>query len=157
MLVDLFIKNNNVSILINKVNNNNILCVHLRSGDKGIVEDEYINKINILANKYKKIIILSGIHSDETDSTIENSKLNLIRSLKKIKNNKVEIHMDTPDNHLVMMRNAKNLLIHKGGFSILGSLIFNGNNLYYTRLFEPRNNNEIIDHINNKKINYIEI
>lgn len=153
--VDLYIKNNDLSNIINIVNNDETLCVHLRSGDKGIVEDHYIDKINILADKYNKIIILSGIHSDQNYQSIEQSKKNLIQSLQKINNTKIKIHIDKPDNHLVMMHKSKNLLVHKGGFSILGSIIFNGNNLYYTELFEPRDNNEIVNHINNKKINYI--
>lgn len=153
--VKLYIKNNDLSNIINIVNDDNTLCVHLRSGDKGIVEDYYIDKINNLADKYNKIIILSGIHSDQNFESNEQSKKNLIKSLQKINNNKIEVHIDKPDNHLVMMNKSKNLLIHKGGFSILGSIIFNGNNLYYTHLFEAHNNNEIVDYIKNKKINYI--
>jgi hypothetical protein len=33
-----------------------------------------------------------------------------------------------------MMRKCKNLLIHKGGYSMLGGLLFTGNNLYITSL-----------------------
>ena len=156
---ELYIKNNNCNDLINKVNDINVLCIHLRSGDKGIVENEYIDKINILVSKYNKIIILCGIHTDQTFETIDNSKLNLIKSLQKInvKNNNIEVHLDTPDNHLVMMRYCKNLLIHKGGFTALGIILFNGNNLYYTFLHYGCNSNELIEHVKNKKINYIEI
>ena len=155
--IKLYIINNDVSNIINKVNDDNTLCVHLRSGDKGIVDDDYINKINDLSNKYNKIIILCGIHSDQNFESNEISKKNLIKSLQKINNNKIEIHIDKADNHLVMMNKCKNLLIHRGGFSILGSIIFNGNNLYYTNIFEPHTNNEIINHIKNKNINYIMI
>lgn len=155
--IELYIQNNDLSNIINIVNHDETLCVHLRSGDKGIVEDHYIDKINNLADKYNKIIILSGIHSDQNFESIEQSKKNLIKSLQKINNNKIEVHIDKPDNHLVMMYKSRNLLIHKGGFSILGSIIFNGNNLYYTNLLESRDNNEIVNYINNKKINYIMI
>ena len=156
--VDLYINNNNLNDLINKVNNINVLCIHLRSGDKGIVENEYIEKINILVNKYNKIIILCGIHTDQRFENYDTSKFNLIKSLQKINKNKnIEIYLDIPDNHLVMMRNAKNLLIHKGGFSTFGSVIFNGDNLYYTELFEAQHNDEIIEHIKNKNINFIKI
>ena len=139
------------------MNDNKTLCIHLRSGDKGIVEDLYIEKINTLSDKYNKIIILTGIHSDQRFEKIDKSKSNLIKSLQKIDNKKIEVCIDNPDNHLVMMRYCKNLLIHKGGFSILGSLIFNGNNLYYTSLFEPHNNVEIVDYVKSKNINYVMI
>jgi hypothetical protein len=39
------------------------------------------------------------------------------------------------------MRNAKNLLLHIGGFSMLGALSFKGDNLYLTNLFYPLANN----------------
>ena len=50
------------------------------------------------------------------------------------------------------MRKCRNLLIHKGGFSIIGALIFNGENLYITRLFDPlivtdNQNNKFFSHI----------
>lgn len=31
-----------------------------------------------------------------------------------------------PDDHLAIMYNARNLLLHKGGFSVLGSIINHG-------------------------------
>lgn len=145
---DLYIENNNKNVN----NDNNILYVHLRSGDKGVVEDLFINKINELTNNYDKIIILTGIHSDERFEKIDNSKRNLIESLKKINNDKIDINLDNPDNHLVIMRKCKNLLLHKGGFSILGSIIFTGTNLYFTDLFECRHNQEIINNLKNRNI-----
>jgi hypothetical protein len=152
--VDEYINNNNLNDVLNKVDDNNILYVHLRSGDKGVVEDNYINNINKLAENYEKIIILTGIHSDERFNSIDNSKKYLIESLKKINNNKIEVNLDKPDNHIAIMRKCKNLLVHKGGFSIIGSIIFTGNNLYITDLFECKDNNIIIDHLKNKNINY---
>lgn len=155
--VDLYIENNDIRNVLNEISINNInnyLYVHLRSGDKGIVEDDFINKINELSNKYNKIVILAGVHSDQRFNEIEKSKNNIIESLKKINNDKIDINLDKADNHLVIMRKCKNLLLHKGGFSILGSIIFTGNNLYFTNLLETKNTQEIINHLKQKNINY---
>jgi len=47
------------------------------------------------------------------------------------------------------MRCAKNLMVHIGGFSMLGALAFNGDNLYLTKLFYPiaHGNTEFFNHI----------
>lgn len=62
-------------------------------------------------------------------------------SLQNIKDFGINFTVDynSPDNHLWIMRNCKNLLVHKGGFSILGSLLFQGDNLYLTSFYEPLN------------------
>ena len=61
--VDLYIENNynNLDHLIKKVKDTNSLCVHLRSGDKGIVEDSFIESINTLSNKYDNNFISNTI------------------------------------------------------------------------------------------------
>jgi hypothetical protein len=146
--VDLYIENNynNLDRLIKKVKDPNTLCVHLRSGDKGIVEDSFIESINTLSNKYDKIIIFAGIHSDTEHNGLDDSKNNLLISISKIVIDKdIDINLENADIHLCLMRCANNLLLHKGGFSILGSILFSGNNLYATTLFEPLGNEELID------------
>jgi hypothetical protein len=151
--VDLYIKNNYnyLDNLIKKVQDPKTLCVHLRSGDKGIVEDSFINTINTLSNNYNKIIIFAGIHSDTRFNDLESSKNNLLTSISKIVINKdIEINLELADIHLCLMRRAHNLLIHKGGFSILGSILFSGTNLYATSLLETLNNNELIDSLTTK-------
>ena len=131
------------------------LYIHLRSGDRGIVESLYLKKIKYLSEKYKKIIILVGIHRDEQLTKLDKSKKNLKMSLNKIKDMGIEFTVDynSPDHHLCLMRNCKNLLVHKGGFSILGSLLFQGDNLYLTSLYNPlKKNNKIIKYLNNYQI-----
>ena len=146
--VDLYIENNynNLDNLLKKVKDPNTLCVHLRSGDKGIIEDSFISTIYTISHNYNKIIIFAGIHSDTRFNNLDDSKNNLLISISKIVIDKdIEINLENADIHLCLMRHANNLLLHKGGFSILGSILFSGNNLYATSLFEPRNNNELID------------
>jgi hypothetical protein len=43
------------------------------------------------------------------------------------RNENIYLHMDSPDNHLAIMRKASNLLLHKGGFSMLGYIVATGN------------------------------
>jgi hypothetical protein len=153
--VDTFKINNNIN---NTDINKNSLYIHLRSGDKGVVEPLFIRYIKYLSSKYQKIVILLGIHSDERKEKIVNSKKNLEISLNNIKNSDIEFTIDynTPDNHLCIMRNCNNLLIHKGGFSILGSLLFKGENLYITSFCEPfktkKNKDKILKYIDNYEI-----
>jgi hypothetical protein len=149
--IDMYINNNidKLDNIINKVNDPNVLCIHLRSGDKGIIEDDFVNKINYLSSKYSKIIILTGVHSDQRFNNIENSKNNTIESINKLNNNdKIEINLEDADIHLCIMHKCKNLLLHKGGFSVLGSILFTGDNLYATDLFQY--NQELLDSINSK-------
>jgi hypothetical protein len=48
-----------------------------------------------------------------------------------------ELVFNHPDVHVCCMAKARNLLVHMGGFSIIGSLVFSGQMLYLTNLFQP--------------------
>lgn len=150
--IDMYINNNigkldNLKSMLELCKNPDILFVHLRSGDKGVVHDEFIDKIKKVSSLYDKIIILTGIHHHtpershhflSLDESIKNTK----QSLSKLNfdDSKIIIDLNEPDIHLCIMRNAKNLLLHLGGFSMLGALAFNGDNLYLTKFFYPLNN-----------------
>ncbi len=145
--VDTYISRNESNIifknLLSSCDNNRALFVHLRSGDKGIVEDTFINTIIDLSINYDKIIILCGIHQNSDRShyfpnvteSIKNMKISLSNLY--IKSNNIILDLNTPDIHLCIMRRCKNLLLHKGGFSLLGGLLFNGKNLFITNIFDP--------------------
>ena len=149
--VDNYIENNQTNNILNNLilscNDDNTLVVHLRSGDFGIVEDFYIDSIVNLSAKYEKIIILCGIHQIKerhpthlsVTESINNMKISLSKLYLKVPN--ITIDLNEPDIHLCAMRRCKNLLLHKGGFSILGGLLFNGNNLFITTLFTPLSSN----------------
>lgn len=83
---------------------------------------------------------MCGVHQNGYSppyyASIEDCKIMLLQSLDRIQN-RCHITIDTsePDTHLCIMRNCKNLLVHKGGFSTLGALLFNGDNLYLTNNF----------------------
>jgi hypothetical protein len=149
--VDVYSLDNDVDV----VTDVNTLYVHIRTGDKNVVEDSYVDIIyNLQQNKYSNIIILSGIHSDYRFGSKENNINNLNLSFIKLNNKgiKYSINFDIPDNHFNIMRKCRNLLVHKGGFSIIGALIFNGEHLYITGLFDPfivtdAKNNNFFSHI----------
>jgi hypothetical protein len=116
------------------------LYIHLRSGDKGVVEDCFIETIVEMSSKYNRLIVMCGIHHNGHNTpyfaSVADSKSMLLQSLSKIQS-RCQVIIDTsePDTHLCMMRNCKNLLVHRGGFSVLGALLFNSDNLYITKTF----------------------
>lgn len=128
-----------------------VLYIHLRSGDKGVVEDSFIQAINQVASQYRKLVVLTGIHSDERTQKLEKSKENLMTSLRKINNDQMDLNLDTADNHLATMHKCQNLMVHKGGFSVLGAWVFTGKQLYYTELFEPSPNSDFWKYIHSTK------
>jgi UDP-N-acetylenolpyruvoylglucosamine reductase len=50
------------------------------------------------------------------------------------KNDNIFIYLDQQDVHIMIMANASNLLLHKGGFSAIGSIVSTGQ-LFITHLF----------------------
>jgi hypothetical protein len=149
------VSDTNLKKLLEMCQDKNVLCLHLRCGDKGVVDNEFINKIHEISSSYSKIIILTGIHHNAERShcfpSVEESINNTKNSLKKIlfDESKFIIDLSEPDIHLCIMRCAKNLMVHIGGFSMLGALAFNGDNLYLTKLFYPiaHGNTEFFNHI----------
>ena len=123
--------------IFKKVEDPKCLCVHVRCGDL-LVEDEYIEKIAEFSQKYETVILLSGINMDEHYLEDHLKKCNFRHFMNKIleRNENIVLHLDSPDNHLAIMRNAANLLLHKGGFSMLGYIVATGN-VFTTELLDP--------------------
>ena len=142
----------NLYEIINIIKDTNTCCVHLRNGDLES-ENDYINIIINLSKKFNKIIILSGIHLDNMYKSEIDKKINFVTTINNIlqKNNNIFIYLNTADIHLSIMSLASNLLIHKGGFSCLGSIVCNGN-LYVTKYFTHKNKENWINKVNNKYI-----
>lgn len=108
------------------------LCVHLRCGDRD-VESSYISKIESMSKKFKKVYILSGLHLDENFCNNDMKKNNFMKCMKHILslNNNISLIIGSPDEHLCCMYLSSNLLLHKGGFSVLGTIASCGN-IYVT-------------------------
>ena len=134
--------------VLQMVQNKSVLCVHVRSGDYGPVTDDFLHTIVNLSKQFSKIIVLSGVHCNGNKQVIDQNKANLNQCLDKIRTLVPDAVFDfnEPDVHVCYMSRARNLLVHTGGFSILGSLVFSGKNLYVTSAFQPlkkRRNNEL--------------
>jgi hypothetical protein len=126
---------NNYENLFLFVQKPDCLCVHIRSGDL-TVEDEFVKKIRELSYEFKYIILFSGVHSDESYKENEFKINNFYNSINNIlkQNTNIYFFMNRQDVHLSLMSVASNLLIHKGGFAALASIISTGN-LFITRIF----------------------
>jgi hypothetical protein len=127
---------------IETVTQNGSLCVHLRSGDKGVIESVYLRAIRSLSFNYSNIFILNGLHNRPKGIHVDD-KSKLTVSLQKVKsaiissNAKVVFTSNNPDNDLAIMRKCQNILLHKGGFSELGSFLFQGDHMYLVRPLFP--------------------
>lgn len=156
--VKIFIEKNihKYSYIFDIVKDPEVCCVHLRNGDQHS-EESYINLIVNLSYKFKKIIILSGVHLDTAYKNNEDKVTNIINTINLIltKNNNIFAFLDSPDVHLSIMLQASNLLIHKGGFSCLGSIVSTGN-LFITKYFNF-NEHAIWENMVNKKYTILDL
>lgn len=132
------------------------LTVHIRSGDKGIISDYFCNTICNLGKHFINIVLLFGIHNETKYTPIDTSIQNLVASVNKLfdKNKNIICYLDEPDAHLYLMMNARHLLIHRGGFSLIASLVTFGN-LYVTNEAEFKNNDEWKKIVSTKKVQYV--
>lgn len=135
-----------LSKLISFVENPFTLTVHVRCGDK-IVCSEFISSIQTLSLQFRRVVILSGVHMDERfqDNHVKITRFCSTMNLL-LRRKKFSLIMDTPDNHLCLMKHASHLLLHIGGFSALGSIVATGH-VYTTPLFSfqtKRNWNAIV-------------
>ena len=112
------------------------LCVHIRSGDKE-VEPAFLDLIKELSLKYKNIYIMCGLHLDQYFTRDADKISRFSQSMEYILrcNENIRLVLADPDEHMCLMYEAANLLIHKGGFSVLGSIVNQGQ-LYVTPLME---------------------
>ena len=133
------------------VQNPNCLCVHIRSGDLN-VEGDYVNVIEKMSHRYEKVILLGGIHLDEYFKPHDIKIIDFMNQINHIlnKNDNLFVYLDKPDNHLCIMHKAANLMVHKGGFSCLGSILCTGN-LFVTHHFEFVKHPNWIENRNERK------
>ena len=125
--------------ILQMVQDDSVLCVHVRSGDYGPMTDDFLRTLAHLSKQYPKIIVLSGVHCNGDNQFIAQNKAKLNQCLDKIRTIIPHAMFDFnhPDVHVCCMARARNLLLHTGSFSILGSLVFSGKNLYVTSAFQP--------------------
>jgi hypothetical protein len=139
--------------IYNFVKNPKCMCVHVRSGDKDVLTDHFINVIYDFSQKFDYIILLSGVHSATYAKSHDEKVNNFFIDINKILNlnSNIYIYLDIPDVHLSIMMNASNLLLHCGGFSAVASIISTGN-LYITKKFNHAFSENWIKKVNKKYI-----
>lgn len=125
--------------MLQTLQDDSVLCVHLRSGDYGPVDDAFLNALVRLSKQFAKIVVLSGVHCNGDEQFIADNIARLRDSLARIRAlvPRAAFDFNHPDVHVCYMARARNLLVHMGGFSILGSLVFSGKTLYITPVFQP--------------------
>jgi hypothetical protein len=122
--------------LIRVVRNDNVLCVHIRCGDKE-AETSFLDLIIDLAKDYRFVYIFSGLHLDERFASNTVKKTRFVETMNYIleKTSNVSVILAEPDVHLCLMSKSNHLLLHKGGFSAIGSLVGEGT-VYGTKFME---------------------
>jgi hypothetical protein len=123
--------------LIRVVNDETVLCVHIRCGDKE-TETSFLDLVVDLAKEYRFVYIFSGLHLDErfASNTVKIARFVHTMNYVLEKTSNVSVILAEPDVHLSMMSNAKHLLLHKGGFSAIGSLVCVEGTVYITEFME---------------------
>lgn len=146
-----FINNNNI-YYINIVKDPRCICIHVRNGDCN-TEHEYKNYIKFISQHFDKVIILSGIHNDEHFKKKQDKINNFVKTMNEILelNTNIYIYLEKADVHLSIMMHASNLLLHKGGFSCLGSIVSTGK-LFITNNFKYNNSIRWIEQVNKQYI-----
>jgi len=126
-----------------KYNTDNILIVHIRAGDKGKVESDYINKIIELIKSIKPdyVILLGNFHNSinykHNPNLLSEGKKDIediLKTMQKHCSNVLHLKHNDADTDLVIMYNAPHLLVHKGGYSALGAFVCKGN-VYYSNQY----------------------
>ena len=131
-----------IAPMLQVLQDDSVLCVHVRSGDYGPVDPTFLRTIEMLSKQYAKIIVMSGVHYNGPDRLIAQNVATLKHTLSHIRDIVPHAVFDFnhPDVHICYMAKAHNLLVHMGGFSITGTLVFSGKQLYITPSFQPLSN-----------------
>jgi hypothetical protein len=121
--------------VLNLARDDDCLCVHVRSGDLE-VSSKYVRVIKDLSKRFRTVIILGGVHLDQHFRSHQEKIQNFKREMNQIlaQGDNLYFYPDVPDVHLCLMRVAKHLLVHHGGFSALGAIVSTGQ-LYVTSEF----------------------
>lgn len=162
-VIDKYINDKNIKNekIYELINDENILFVHIRSGDFGCVSDKYVNTVYNLSKKFSKVILMSGVnrnfhHSDENNEHNLRCRNNLLYSLNKIlsTNSNIFVYFAEPDYHISTMRLCKNLLVHRGGYSVMGTFINTGK-IFFTYELPCINNDLWKKEMHLKNVNFI--
>lgn len=121
------------------VQSEDVLCVHIRCGDKN-VEQEYLDLIIKLSKNYRFVYLFCGLHLDARFSTNNEKTISFLNTINFLLANSLNISLvnSCADMHVALMMKSKNLLLHKGGYSTIGLIICEGN-IFITKLLDTVN------------------
>jgi len=143
--VDKYIANNPIEELLDLVKGQDTLCVHVRTGDMGVISESYLDCIDDLLTGFSSCVIILGLHwalsSPERikkHGNLDQIYLNFKKTMSALLrvSPKIKISMASADEHVCMMKKSKNLLVHRAGYSMIGTLICEGN-LFVTKDLNP--------------------
>lgn len=127
------------------VDSEEVLCIHIRCGDKH-VEEDFLRLIEHQANLYKQVFLFSGLHLDERFASNTQKKDSFLCTMNRLlTHTNISLVIADPDDHIAMMSTAQNLLVHKGGFSAIGMIVCKGN-AYKTKYMD------VVNHVWDQKI-----
>jgi hypothetical protein len=125
--------------MIAKVDRDDVLCVHVRTGDRD-TEPEFLRYVIECTQRYKQVYLFSGLHLDQYVKTNDIKKQNFLKAINPLLHiPNVTLVMADPDVHIALMSNARHFLAHKGGFSAIGAIVCKGT-VYISQLMETVNN-----------------
>lgn len=117
------------------------LLVHLRSGDRGVVDWDYVNSVASLAKQLKmtKVRLFAGVHRDIHYGSPDNNRNALDASLRRFFTALGKIgsyHVSTsPDDDVFHFSRASNLVVHRGTFAMLLALVAPGRVYFHRKLY----------------------
>ncbi len=112
----------------------NALVIHIRLGDRGSMPRGYKSEIKNLSKNFNHCIILIGQENSHSylkkhDIPMENCLASYQEVFEFLDDDKFSVFIASCDIHINLMRKCENLLVHYGGFSLIGFLT-NQNNVY---------------------------
>lgn len=157
--IDKYIEDNKLKYYSSIFNQDNILVVHLRVGDMGEISNKYYKTILNLSKNFYKIFLLVGIHrntayKNKKHIVIKNTNNSIFKIFDNINNACIVI--GNADEHISIMKFSKNLLLHKGSYTVIGSIVC-PNNVYITDEFSAHKSDRWKKMINSLKTKIIKI
>ena len=137
------------------------LTVHIRIGDMGDARHGFFNHLEKLLGGFDSCLVLLGLHMTTVLGGPDGSDIILKSYVETIRtclllSKKIRISCASADEHLCIMYEASNLLVHRGGFSLLGMILCKGK-VFYTSEMEPRMNKKLIQDIGDKDISMLQM
>ena len=114
---------------------NDTLVVHLRLGDRGPLGAAFYRRACDVAGPFARVILVTAIHNHTAVQPLHYSvsitKQGIARMRQALRQcaprARLHVHLSrSPDADLVLMQQARHLLVSTGGFSMLGALVCAG-------------------------------